>query len=109
MTLTTDHTIHNFGPIKYKVYQHQQEIWNYNKCLKHSKKFVKDSYGTKCHYAGAMDASYTRSIYNGGTVIDNEWYDGENYPLPALHKDFEYEYINSWGIRLKLKERSGRL
>lgn len=41
--------------------------------------------------------------YNGGTVIDDVWYQGVIHPLPKLATGFEFVSVCSWGWHIVKK------
>ena len=54
------------------------------------------------HYALGMSVRY-----NGGTVIDGEWWQGEEWQLPLLAEGYEIVHVPTWGYRIiKTPEKS---
>jgi len=87
-------------------YQNKQEEWDEKTCDKMSKKWIKDSFGTKTPKPGMIPFLQNGRIkYNGGCVRGEpeEWYDGEEFFLPKLTKNFEWIYVPTWYFRIVKK------
>jgi len=89
------------------LYQHPQETWDAKKCEKLVKRTIKDGLGTKHHLKGMLHLGelghYAHGIsvrYNGGTVIGDKWWQGEEWPLPKLPDGFQIMYVSTWGYRI---------
>lgn len=88
------------------LFHHPQETWNEEKCEKLAKYLAKDGLGTKYPFKGYLGSSmsippkFGMIRYNGGCVRNNEWYDGEFFPLPILAKGFAIVQVISWGYRI---------
>ena len=92
-------------------YTHPQEVWDEKKCEWLARHRRKDGYGSKgpkgivCDSAAMFGPLYGRSrSYNGGTVINGEWYSGEEWPLPQVPEGWEFVTVPSWGLRIQRKE-----
>lgn len=85
------------------LYQHPQEIWDKETCIKMSKRLKRDGLGTPYPQRGYLEIpsqhGYGETQYNGGCVRDGKWYQGENFPLPQIHEDFHIEQ-DSWEFRI---------
>jgi hypothetical protein len=86
-------------------YQHPVQIWDKKTCEKYAKRIATDGMGTKYPFAGYIGKipGYGKTIYNGGCIRENKWYNGENYPLPKLAAGFEIVTVSSWGLRIVKK------
>lgn len=89
------------------LYQHPQEVWDAKKCEKLAKRTVKDGLGTPYPFKGYLRLGelghYAHGMsvrYNGGTVIDGKWWQGEEWPLPKLADGFEIVRVPTWGYRI---------
>lgn len=83
-------------------------VWDKAKCEKAAKYIAKDGIGTPYHFKGYLGSfatigGYGITRYNGGTVINDKWYQGINRPLPIIHEDFEIVKRPSWGWQIKKK------
>jgi hypothetical protein len=93
-------------------YVHPQETWDKAECEKRAKHYASDGLGTKYPFPGYLGSSasarsrFGRTRYNGGCVIDEEWYAGEEIPFPAIHEDYEIVVVRTWGWRIRKKEKS---
>ena len=90
------------------LFQHPPQIWDVKKCERLCKKRQKDGCGTPypflgflprselgCHYAHGMLVRY-----NGGTVIDGKWWQGEEWKLPIVPDGFEIIRRRTWGYQI---------
>lgn len=90
------------------LYQHPQERWDAKKCERLVKRIAKDSLGTKYPFPGyvsygELGGHYVHGMsvrYNGGCIREDEWYQGEEWPMPLLPDGFKFVYVTSWGYRL---------
>lgn len=94
-----------------KIYIHPQETWDHATCKRKSKARGKDGYGSIHPYPGLISPSGSpyvsygrRVIWNGGTVINGELYDGEEMPLPIIPDEYEFITRMSWGIYIQPKK-----
>lgn len=89
-----------------KIFKHPQQVWNRAKCLKMANYTATDGLGTPYPFKGYIGSSASRpsaygtEMYNGGIVIGDEWYEGENRPFPKLAKGFQIVTVPSWGWRI---------
>lgn len=88
------------------LYTYPQETWGAAKCLKFSRRTQRDGLGTPYPFKGYLPAPHPCAThgqplrFNGGTVIDGEWYDSVMWPLPKVAEGFKWEYLCTWGYRL---------
>lgn len=89
-----------------EFYHYPAEVWDEAKCRKVAKTRHVDGYGSAWPYPGLMQASgaavhyYGLQRFNGGTVIDGEWYEGYVRPYPRLPEGFGYVQRPTWGTFL---------
>lgn len=87
-------------------YVHPRETWDKKKCERMAKRIVKDGMGTSYPWPGYIGSwagngcGYGRIRYNGGCVREEEWYEGEEWLLPIVHKDYVIIRVPSWGYRI---------
>ena len=86
------------------LYVYPAEVWDAKKCCKVAKHFARDGLGTKYPWPGYIGSHYGETRYNGGTVIDGEWYQGVFRPLPVVADGFTIIRMLSWGWRLIANE-----
>lgn len=92
-----------------KIYSYPQETWNEQYCKKQSNYAHKDAFGNKSPkgiiaYCGSTYAQYGQTItFNGGTIIDDEWYNAVHRPLPLIHEDYEFYNMSGWGTAIRKK------
>lgn len=92
-----------------KTYTHPQETWGEKECLKHSKSAPADFWGNKppkgiIARSASSYPEYGQTIrFNGGRVIDGEWYEAESRPLPIIPDSFEFAKLCSWGTIIRKK------
>ena len=91
--------------MKPDIFTHPTETWTPEQCRKAARQRMRDGLGTVGGPKGLIAPSgscrlqYGSTIrYNGGTVINGEWYAGEHKPLPVLPDGFEFRSVTSWGI-----------
>jgi hypothetical protein len=82
------------------LYQHKVENWDATKCDKAVNYEASDGLGTKYPFKGYLGTHFGPIRYNGGCVRDGEWYQGENFPLPNIPKNFKIVYVMCWGWRI---------
>jgi len=90
------------------VYTYPREQWDAAKCEKAAKRLAKDGLGTPYPWRGYIGSSttpiqyggYGRTTFNGGIVIDGEWYKSADRPLPAVAGGFTIVHIPTWGYRI---------
>lgn len=88
-------------------YIYPAEKWDKEKCEKMAKIIAKDGLGTPYPFKGYIGSGLTyggefgTTIYNGGCVREDKWYQGEHRPLPEVAEGFEIEYVPTWGYRIK--------
>lgn len=94
---------------KTEFYQHKAETWDEKECESIANSTAKDGLGTPYPFKGYMGCStsippkYGSIRYNGGCVREGAWYDGEFFPLPNVHENYEILYVPCWGYRLVKK------
>ncbi len=81
-------------------YAYPAETWDEKKCAKMAKRIAKDGLGTPYHFRGAVPYLSTGEVYNGGTVIDGEWYQGWTRPLPILAPGYSWVRVPTWCWRI---------
>jgi hypothetical protein len=92
-----------------KTYTHPQETWNEAECAKRARHALADHWGNKPPKGIiASNASsypqYGQTIrFNGGTVINGEWYQAESRPLPVIPASYEFSKLSSWGTIIRKK------
>ena len=92
------------------LFTHPQETWSEAECAKRAKKINRDGLGTvggprgliNCDSASYPSYGQTRR-YNGGTVINGQWYAGESVPLPIIPDSYRFRTVCSWGIIIEKK------
>ena len=95
------------------TYTHPQEEWDAAKCAKIAKQRGRDGYGTPHPWPGAI-ASHSSSHpmygqtrrYNGGTIINGEFYNREAKPLPRIAPGYKFLNRPTWGTYL-VKDSDG--
>ena len=89
------------------IFNHEAEVWSAAKCERMANRVATDGLGTKYPFKGyigstaSIPSTYGTTIYNGGCIHNEEWYAGENRPLPILAKGFEIVVVPTWGWRIK--------
>lgn len=97
-----------FTPMK--VFKYPRETWSVEQCNKMVRYTASDGMGTKYPFKGYIGSSASRPAaygvekYNGGIVIDNEFYDATLREFPILPNGFEIVAVSSWGWRIVLSE-----
>lgn len=93
-----------------EYYEYPQETWDEKTCKKWAKYSPPaDHWGNKdpkglINHVGSHGAEYGQvRKYNGGCVREGKWYPGEIRPLPVIHEDYEFYYLNSWGLMIRPK------
>lgn len=88
------------------TYNYPAEIWDAATCERKAKHLAKDGMGTRYPFRGyigssaSIPAAYGVTRFNGGTVVNGEWYESTCRPLPILAKGFEIVVVPSWGWRI---------
>lgn len=91
------------------MYTHPQEIWSLQECQRRANYAPKDAWGNRQPKGiiasnASTRAQYGQALnYNGGTVIDNQWYAGEYRPLPQIPPEFEFVSLPGWGTIIRRK------
>jgi hypothetical protein len=84
-----------------ELYVYPQEVWDAKQCEKAAKHRARDGLGTPYPFLGYIGSSqYGIERYNGGTIINDEWYQGVNRPLPKVAKGFELVLRPTWGWQI---------
>lgn len=90
-----------------KTFMHPQEVWDAKECLRRSKVRHRDGCGTVHPRPGLIASSgstvpqYGQTIrYNGGCVRNEEWFEAEAIPLPAIAPGFAFSAVPTWGVYL---------
>jgi len=82
-------------------YTYPQETWDAKKCEKAAKHRATDGLGTPYPFLGFIGGErYASQRYNGGTVINDEWYQGVHRPLPIIAEGFELVHKITWGWQI---------
>ena len=85
-------------------FQHPRETWTVKQCEKAAKHTAKDGMGTPYPFKGRVHfGHYAHGMvvrYNGGTVIDGKWWQGEEWHLPLLPEGFQIVVVPTWGHRI---------
>lgn len=92
-----------------KTYKRKKETWSVKKCERLAKRKNVDGLGTEggprglIHDSGsAYSIAYgTTKRFNGGTIVDGEWYEAIHNPMPKLPKGWEIVWVVSWGQVIK--------
>lgn len=80
-----------------KYYQHPVEKWSAEKCTKECKRLCKDGLGTPYPSKGMLPHIKSGKVrYNGGIVIKDDWWKGEERYMPELAKGYKWVYIPTW-------------
>ena len=92
-------------PLYNNYFVKERETWSEDYCKKLSNATKTDGLGTKYHFKGYVGDIIPEVIkhYNGGTVINDKWYQGIITPRPIIPKDYELVSVVSWGLRLVKK------
>lgn len=88
------------------LFQHPQETWDAKKCEKLAKK--KSSNAPFKGYLGSsasIPPAFGEIRYNGGCIRNEEWYQGENRPLPLVADGYEIIFVSTWGWRIVKKKQ----
>lgn len=90
---------------------HPQETWDEKECLKRSQHVNRDGLGTVGGPKGLINCDsspYPRygqiRRYNGGCIRGEEWYEGEEVPLPKIPNTFHFVHHSSWGTAIERRE-----
>lgn len=93
-----------------KTYRHPQEIWSAKECEKRARHAPIDPWGNRppegiIASIGSSYPQYGQTLrYNGGKVIQGEWYEAEHVPLPLIPKSFEIVSLRTWGKIIRKKQ-----
>jgi len=93
-----------------KTYTHPQETWDEKECAKRARYAPKDHWGNRppkgiIANSGSSYPQYGQTQrYNGGKVIDGEWYEAESVPLPIIPDSYEIVSLVSWGRIIRKKQ-----
>ena len=91
------------------LYQHPQETWDAAKCRKLAKKRWKNAFGdSMAPWPGFLPSQipsqspfqFGEHRYNGGCWRADQWWQGEEWPMPILAPGFEIIHVTSWGYRI---------
>jgi hypothetical protein len=83
------------------LYKLPQEKWDAKKCARLAKTIAKDGLGTPYHFKGYVGNLIRKTErYNGGTIINGEWWQGVEQTLPKLPKGYKLIMVPTWGWRL---------
>lgn len=94
-----------------KTFTKPQETWTAKECAKRAKSAPANHFGD-CPPRGIIAGSsstypqYGQTMrFNGGTVVNNEWFEAVSVPLPIIPNSYEFANLVSWGtiIRKKVK------
>ena len=85
-----------------KYHSSEREVWDLKKCQKAARAIWRDSLGTPgprgiVQIDSTSYPRYGAKGYNGGCVIDGEWYQGINNPWPLLPEPYVFAGLPSWG------------
>lgn len=92
-----------------QAYHHKQEVWDARECARRARRAPRDAWGNKppkgiIAYVGSNYAQYGQTVrYNGGIVVDNDWYQSEHRPLPIIPDTYEFYVIPAWGKAIRKK------
>jgi hypothetical protein len=94
---------------QYTYHHAPQETWSVAECEKARKYAPADHWGNrppKGIIQGSADARprYGRQRFNGGIIIDGEWYDGTDNPYPIVPDPYVLAWLTSWGMIITTKE-----
>lgn len=82
------------------LYEYAAPVWDEKKANSFAKKRERDYFGTPDPFPGYLKGWNVETRYNGGTVIEGEWYQGIRRPLPKVPDGFKWIQVISWGWRL---------
>jgi hypothetical protein len=88
------------------LFQNPREVWDTKKCEKMAKRIARDGLGTPYSFRGYIGHGhgsvpmYGKVYYNGGTVKNGKWFQGEDRPLPKVAKGFKIVYRPTWGFQI---------
>lgn len=82
-------------------FEHPAEVWTKEQCAKAVKKIATDGLGTPYPFSGYIgDSQYGEKRYNGGCIRNDEWYEGEIFPLPIVPEGYKIIRVPTWGYRI---------
>lgn len=87
-----------------KTYTHKQETWDEKKCAAMAKRSRNGGPRGIIASSASSYPEYGQTIrFNGGRVIDGEWYESEAVPLPNIPDSYEFVNLVSWGTVIRKK------
>jgi hypothetical protein len=92
-----------------KTYTYPQETWSEAECAKRAKHAPGNAFGDKPPKGIIAGSASTYPMYgqkmrfNGGTIIDGEWYQSVSVPLPIIPDTYEFYKLTSWGTVIRKK------
>jgi hypothetical protein len=87
-------------------FKNPRETWTVDECEKMAKHIERDGMGTPYPFKGACPWVREGKIrYNGGTVRNEEFYEGESFELPKLAKGFQWVRVPTWCFQI-VKEKA---
>jgi hypothetical protein len=82
-------------------YTYPREKWDEKKCRKLARAIQRDGVGTPYPFRGYVGNILRKTQdYNGGTVINDEWYQGVIHLLPEIPPNFQFVMRISWGYQI---------
>ena len=93
-----------------KTYTHPQETWDEKECAKRARNAPEDHWGNRppkglISNIGSPHPQYGQTRrYNGGKIIDGDWYEAESLPLPSIPESYEIVSLLSWGKIIRKKQ-----
>lgn len=91
------------------TYTYPQETWDESECVRRARYAPADFWGNKppkgiIASSASSYPMYGQTIsFNGGTVIDGEWYKSVHKPLPIIPDTYEFYKLVSWGTIIRKK------
>ena len=90
-------------------YKGPQEVWDLKRCGKAAKYAPKDHWGNRPPKGiivadSASMPLYGKRRYNGGIVIDGEWYEGTDNPYPLVPPPYGLFWLSAWGVIITASE-----
>ena len=90
-----------------KTFTHPQESWDAQECAERAKSAPANAYGDRppkgiIASSASTYPEYGQTIrFNGGTVINGEWYEAVSVPLPKIADGFEFATLTGWGTIIR--------
>jgi hypothetical protein len=81
-------------------YVYPTETWDAAKCARMARCVTRDGMGTPYPLRGMIWWLPKSQDYNGGTIIQGEWYQGVVHSLPILAEGYRWESIPTWCWRI---------